>query len=67
MIQRRKRTKHIASFEDRLANEAHRLKEQAKEAPYGPQREMLLRKARQAETAAHISEWLASPGLAAPK
>jgi hypothetical protein len=28
---------------------------------------MLLRKARQAETAAHISEWLSSPGLASPK
>jgi hypothetical protein len=30
-------------------------------------RQLLLRRARQAETAAHISEWLSSPGLASPK
>jgi hypothetical protein len=63
----RKRIKHIASFEDRLAYEAHRFKERAKELPPGPRRDDLLRKAHQAETASHISEWLTSPGLAAPK
>jgi hypothetical protein len=55
------------SFEDRLTYEAYRLKEQAKDVPPGPRRDDLLRKARQAETAAHISAWLTSPGLAAPK
>lgn len=63
-MQRRQRVKHIASFEDRLACEAHRFKEQAKELPPGLHRDDLLRKARQAETAAHISEWLSSPGYA---
>ena len=63
----RRRIKHVASFEDRLAYEAHRCKEKAEALPHGQQRDMLLRKARQAETAAHISEWLSSPGLAAPK
>jgi hypothetical protein len=29
-------------------------------------RELLLRRARQAETAAHINEWLKSPGLRPP-
>jgi hypothetical protein len=29
-------------------------------------RELLLRRARQAETAAHINEWLRSPGLRFP-
>ena len=67
MVQHRRRIKHVASFEDRLAYEAHRCKEQAKVLPHGQQRDMLLRKARQAETAAHISEWLSSPGLASPK
>jgi hypothetical protein len=28
---------------------------------------MLLRKARQAETAAHVDEWLSPPGLQPPK
>jgi hypothetical protein len=61
MVQHRKRIKHVASFEDRLAYEAHRCKEQAEAIPQGQRRDMLLRKARQAETAAHISEWLSSP------
>jgi hypothetical protein len=30
-------------------------------------RELLLRRARQAETASHISEWLSSPELQSPK
>ena len=34
--------------------------------PEGAQRDLLLEKARQAETAAHINEWLASPGLRPP-
>jgi hypothetical protein len=46
------------------AEEAQRLKKQAKALPPGTQREGLLRKARQAETASHISQWLNSPGLA---
>ena len=66
ILQRRK-VKHIASFEDRLAHEAQRLREQAKALPPGLDRDHLVRKARQAETAAHISGWLTSPGLASPK
>lgn len=66
-MQRRRRVRQVVSFEDRLAYEAYRLKEQAKDVPPGPRRDDLLRKARQAETAAHISAWLTSPGLAAPK
>jgi hypothetical protein len=53
----------VASFEERLAEEAQRLKNQAKALPPGTQREGLLRKARQAETASHINQWLNSPGL----
>ncbi len=67
MSHRRNRIKHTASFEERLASEAHRLREQAMKLQPGLRRDHLLRKARQAETAAHISEWLMSPGLASPK
>ena len=66
MTQRR-RIKHAISFEERLAKEAKHLNEQAKELPPGKDRELLLRKARQANTAAHITEWLNSPGLQPPK
>jgi hypothetical protein len=34
--------------------------------PQGPERNLLLRKAAQAETAASINVWLASPGLRSP-
>ena len=35
--------------------------------PADIEREELLRKARQAETASHVNEWLSSPGLQPPK
>ncbi len=64
----RKRTKHPTSFEERLAEEAKRFKEAAEIQPRGSTaRELLLRRARQAETASHINEWLSSPGLQPPK
>jgi hypothetical protein len=66
-VQKRRRVKHIASLEDRLAYEAHRLKEQARKLPLGSRRDALQRKAGQAENAAHICEWLTSPSLASPK
>ncbi|QOZ80664.1 hypothetical protein XH83_27525 [Bradyrhizobium sp. CCBAU 53351] len=61
----RRRFKQSQPLEDRLANAAERLREQAKLLPPGALREVL-RKARQAETSSHMSEWLRSPGLRAP-
>jgi hypothetical protein len=58
---RRIRVKHTSRFEDRLAAEALRLKEQAEEMPQGLDRELLLRRAMQCETASYMSEWLTSP------
>ncbi|MET4229827.1 hypothetical protein AB7Z32_19995 [Bradyrhizobium sp. 482_C4_N1_1] len=63
----RRRFKQTDILEVRLAEEARRLREQAKALPHSPQREDLLRKARQAETGSHMSEWLRSPGLQPPK
>ena len=68
MAQRRKRIKRKTSFEELLAKEALRFREAAKELPAGSHaQELLLRRARQAETASHISEWLKSPGLQPPQ
>jgi hypothetical protein len=66
MIKRR-RVKQTDILEDRLSLEAIRLREEAKRMNPGPAREAILRKARQAETGAHMSEWLRSPGLQPPK
>jgi len=67
MAQRR-RIKHNATFEERLAEEAIRFKEAAQNQPPGSTaRELLLRRALQAETASHINNWFRSPGLRPPK
>ena len=55
------------TFEQRLAQEAHRVKERAKTLPQGKERELLSRKVRQLETASRISEWISSPGLQPPR
>jgi hypothetical protein len=63
-----RRVKHKASFAERLAEEVQRFKEAAeKEIPGSLARELLLKRARQAETASHMNEWLTSPGLQPPK
>jgi hypothetical protein len=64
----RRPIKHKATFEERLAEEAIRFKEAAEKQPPGSTaRELLLRRARQAETAARISDWLQSSELHPPK
>jgi hypothetical protein len=63
----RRRFKQTVSLEERLAQEAARLREQARQLPAGAEREILLRKARQAETGSHMTEWLTSPGLTPPE
>ncbi|WP_338129070.1 hypothetical protein [Bradyrhizobium yuanmingense] len=60
MIERR-RFKQTQSLDERLHQQANRLREEVKSLPRGPEREQVLRKARQAETASHMSEWLTSP------
>jgi len=64
-MQKRRRVKHTATFEERLAMEADRFREAAQHET-GTARELLLKRARQAETAAHINDWLKSPGLKSP-
>jgi hypothetical protein len=67
-MQKRRRIRHEKTFEERLAEEAIRFREAAKkQSPGGPAQELLLRRARQAETAAHISDWLRSAELRPPK
>ena len=62
----RRQIKQIIALGDRLADEAKRLREDAKCLPCGPERESLLRKAQHTETAAHVDKWLSSPGLQPP-
>jgi hypothetical protein len=52
---------------ERLAQEAKELRQRARQLPPCREREAVLRKARQDETAAQLSEWLTSPRLEAPR
>ena len=63
----RRHFKQTQSLQERLSEEAKRLREEAKSLPYGAAREALIRKARQAETGSHMTEWLSSPGLRPPE
>ena len=63
MSQRRQ----FESLRDRLAAFAQETREQASTLPAGLQQQDMLRKARQAETASQMDEWLNSPGLRSPK
>lgn len=63
---KRRRFKQAVNLEERLAQEAVRLRKEAELAPPGAKRDHLVRLARQAEVGAHMSEWLRSPGLRTP-
>jgi hypothetical protein len=68
MVKHRRRFKQTVTFEERLAQEAMKFREEAEKQPIGSlARELLLRRARQAEIASHINSWVSSPGLQPPR
>lgn len=67
MQRRNFKDRELKPLQERLAEEARHLRAKAKSLRPGTAREALIRKARQAETGSHITEWLSSPGLRAPE
>ncbi|WP_315703614.1 MULTISPECIES: hypothetical protein [unclassified Bradyrhizobium] len=59
----RNRRKQAMSFDHRLRQVAIDAREAARVLPEGEERNTLLKKALQAETAAHINAWLGLPNL----
>lgn len=55
------------SLKERLIAFAQEAREKATALQAGAEQENLLKKARQANTAAHIDDWVNSPGLQPPK
>ena len=51
------------SLDERLAEHATRLREEAKGLPPGDARKAVLKRAEQAEAGVHMSDWLRLPGL----
>jgi hypothetical protein len=66
MIKRRRRFKQITSLKDRLTAWADGLRNRAHQLAPGPERDAMLKKARQADTRAHLDEWAKSPELRPP-
>ncbi len=66
-MQHRRRFKQQVSLQDRIAEWAASVREEANTLPPGPDRDQLLKKLRQAETAMHLEDWANSPGLQQPK
>jgi hypothetical protein len=63
----RRRFKQTRSLEERLSEEAKRLRAEAKLLSPGAVRNELIRRARQVETASRMNEWLTSAGLRPPE
>lgn len=53
-------------FEQKWKQLAEKTREEAMDLPPGRARDAMLKKARQLETACHMSEWISSPGLRPP-
>ena len=66
-MQRRRRFKQQTSLQDRIAEWAASVRDQISGMSPGPERDELVKKLRQAETAMHLEKWANSPGLQPPK
>ena len=67
MIIKRRHFKQKTSLQDRIVEWAVALRKQADVMRPGPERDELLKKLRQAETAMHMEDWANSRGLQPPK
>jgi hypothetical protein len=58
--------KHDKTFQERLDEEALRLKQEAAKTTSDAYRDLLLRRVSQLEASSRVEKWLASPGLQRP-
>jgi hypothetical protein len=66
-MSKRHRFRQSQSLKDRLSSFAKQTREKASRLNPGPEKDDLLRRARQADTASHLEEWVNSEGLQPPK
>jgi hypothetical protein len=64
---KRRRVKQTSSLNERLLEEAERLRGRARAMSPGIEQSELLHAARRHDVAIHMNEWLASPGLRPPE
>jgi len=65
-MQKRRRFKQQKTLQERLAAWSKSVLEQAAKLPPGPEKDALIKKARQADVASHLEDWAHSPGLQSP-
>jgi hypothetical protein len=65
-MQNRCPSRRSVSLKDRLTEWAQEVRVQAAQLPPGADREALLTKARQADTASRLDDWINSSGLGPP-
>jgi hypothetical protein len=63
----RRRFKQTTPLRERLVSFANEARDRAAQLRPSAEKDALLRKARQCETAAHLDEWVNPPGLQPPK
>ncbi|MET4719254.1 hypothetical protein ABIF63_003360 [Bradyrhizobium japonicum] len=66
-MRKRRRFKQQFTLRDRLAAWSKGVETQAKKLPPGPEREAILKKARQADVASSLDDWMKSLGLQPPR
>jgi hypothetical protein len=64
---KRRRFRQTVPLKERLESFAREAREKASLLPAGTEKDEMLKKARQAETASHLDAWAGSPGLQTPK
>jgi hypothetical protein len=64
---RRRRIYQMDSLKERLTSFAKDIRRRASLLPPGPEKDLMLKKARQADIATHLDDWANSPGLRPPK
>jgi hypothetical protein len=67
MVVTRRRFKQTMSLKDRLTAFANEVRKKAEQLASGLERDATMKKARQADIAAHIDEWANSSDLQPPK
>jgi hypothetical protein len=65
-MQKRRRFKQQLTLQERLTAWSKEVLDQAAKLPPGPERDALIKKARQADVACHLDEWAHSPELQVP-
>ena len=66
-MQQRRRFKQVTTLQDRIAEWAEQVRSQSAQMLPGPERDQLLNKLRQSETAMHMDDWASSSDAQAPK